>query len=311
MYSWLAGGGVGEVVLAVNHLSDKLRMEVMARNMGGKLLLSVEDIPLGTGGPLRLAGPMLGDDEPVVVANGDIVCDINLRELTKAHLTSGAEASIAVFRVTDTRPFGLVTIDDHDLVVGFEEKSAKSEGAGWINAGVYILNRSVIEMIPQGRAVSLEREIFPVLASRSKLNGWKHTGFWYDIGKIPDYVTANLELLEKPDWPPIGKNTELASISGVEQPSYVGVDCVVDDGAKLGPRVILSPRVSVKTGAKVRETIVFEETVLGEDCRVEEAIIGERVVVGKGATVGKGSIVAGQINIPDGANVAPGAIVLN
>jgi len=310
MFEWLVGGGVGQAVLAVNHMSDKLKMEVAARRMGTRMLLSVEETPLGTGGPLRLAASLLDTDEPVVVVNGDIVSDIDLRELVRSHRESGAQATIALFSVRDTRPFGLVTLDSQDQIVGFEEKSQKNLGPGWINAGVYILNGSVIEMIPEGRAVSLEREIFPVLANRAKLRGWKHGGFWYDIGKIPDYVTANLELLERPDYPPKRTKREVASLAGVEQPSYLGDDCVVEDGAKLGPRVILSPKVNVKTGAKVRDTIVFEETVFGENCQVEESVIGERTVIGKGATIGKGSIIAGQITVPEGASVSPGSIVL-
>ncbi|MBO0888353.1 NDP-sugar synthase [Candidatus Bathyarchaeota archaeon] len=311
MYEWMVRGGVGHVVLAVNHLSDKLRMEVEARKMGDEVELSVEDSPLGTGGPLKLASSMLADEEPVAVVNGDVVTDVSLAEISNAHRESGADATIALFSVKDTRPFGLVTLDSKDDVVGFEEKSDKHTGPGWINAGVYILNQTVIDMIPSGRPVSLEREIFPVLASRSKLRGWKHNGFWYDIGKIPDYVTTNLELLERPDSPFAKKGRWASSNSSVEQPSFVADGCVVEEGAKLGPRVILSPKVHVRTGAKVHETIVFEETVLGDNCRVEEAIIGERVVVGKGATIGKGSIIAGQIKIPEGANVNPGSIVLN
>jgi mannose-1-phosphate guanylyltransferase len=309
MFDWLVEGGAGQLILAVNHLSDKLRFEVAARKMEDRMLLSVEETPLGTGGPLRLAAPLLDGKEPLVVVNGDVVSDIDLAELSRAHLESSAEATIALFSVKDTRPFGLVTLDSQDQIVGFEEKSLKNEGAGWINAGVYVLNASVIDMIPAGRAVSLEREIFPVLASRMKLRGWRHTGFWYDIGKIPDYVTANLELLERPDY--LSKARQLAPNVGVEQPSFLGDDCIVEEGAKLGPRAILSPKVRVKAGAKVRDTIVFEETIFGENCRVEESVIGERTVIGKGATIGKGSIIAGQITVPEGANVSPGSIVLN
>jgi mannose-1-phosphate guanylyltransferase len=311
MHEWLVQGGIGQVVLAVNHLSDKLRMEVEVRDLRNDVQLSVEDTPLGTGGPLKLAASMLAGKGPVAVLNGDVVTDIDLAELSKAHTDSGADATIGLFSVKDTRPFGLVSLDSQDNIVGFEEKSEKSLGPGWINAGVYILNQSVIEMIPGGRAVSLEREVFPLLASRMKLKGWKHSGFWYDIGKIPDYVTTNLELLQRPGSPFVEQSNEATAWAGVEQPSFLGKDCTVEEGAKLGPRVILSPKVQVKAGAKVHETIVFEESILGENCRVEEAIIGERVVIGEGATIGKGSIIAGQIKIPEGANVSPGSIVLN
>jgi len=244
-----------------------------------------------------------------VVVNGDVISDIDLAELSRAHLEPGAEATIALFSVKDMKTFGLVTLDSQDQIVSFEKKSPKNEGLRWINASAYILNPSVIDMIPAGK-VSLEREIFLVLASRMKLRGWKHIGFWYDIGKIPDYVTAALELLERQDYPS-AEARQQASVAGVEQPSYLGDDCIVEEDAKLGPRAILSPKVRGKAGAKVRDTIVFQETVFGENCLVEESLIAERTVIGKGVTVGKGSIIAGQITAPEAANGSPGSIVLN
>src|SRR5207247_10604077 len=108
---------------------------------------AVGEPPCGTGGSLRMGWSMMPGREPVVVVNGDIVSDIDLNGLTRAHMVSGAEATIAVFSVGDARPFGLVTLDSRDQITGFEEKSPKAQGPGWINAGVYVLNHSVIGMI--------------------------------------------------------------------------------------------------------------------------------------------------------------------
>jgi mannose-1-phosphate guanylyltransferase len=310
MMDWLALGNVREVVLGVNHLSDKLRTEVAARKLGNRIALSVEETPLGTGGPLRLAEPLLSNDDPVVVVNGDVATDIDLGKLTRFHLQSGAEATISIFSVKDTRPFGLVTIDSKDQIVDFEEKSPLNKGPGWINAGVYVLNRSVIDMIPVGRAVSLEREIFPILAEQSTLRGWKHAGFWYDIGKIKDYVTANMELLSRPGY--VSNQSEgLASHVGVQPPSYLSDDCVIEKDAKIGPQTILSPKVKVRKGAMIRDSIVFEESVLGENCRVEGSVIGEATTIGKGAVIEKGSVIAGEVVVPEGTIVDPESIILN
>jgi mannose-1-phosphate guanylyltransferase len=308
MLEWLTLGNVAEVILALNHFSDKMRVEVTARNLEDRVLLSIEDSPLGTGGPLRLAEPMLGDPDPVIVVNGDVACDIDLRSLAEAHGRSGAEATIALFSVRDTRPFGVVSIDSKNRIMRFEEKSLTNKGPGWINAGVYILNRTVIGMIPRGRAVSLEREVFPVLAEQMKLNGWKHSGFWYDIGKIQDYVKANMELLERPGY--LVANP-MSSAVGVELPSFLGDHCIVGDGARVGPRTILSRGVKVGRDAMIRDSIVFEEAVLGDNCRVDGAVIGEATSIGKGAIVGEGSVIAGEVFVPAGAVVSAGSMVLN
>lgn len=310
MIEWLELGNVREVVLAVNHLSDKMRAEVAARKLGNRVTLSVEETPLGTGGPLRLAEPLLSNDDSVIVVNGDVATDIDLARLTRSHLQSGAEATISVFSVNDTRPFGLVTLDPRDKILGFEEKSTMNKGPGWINAGVYILNRSVIEMIPKGRAVSLEREIFPVLAKKMKLRGWKHKGFWYDIGKIRDYVTANMELLSRPGYVP-NPSEGLASHVGAQPPSYLSDDCVIDKDAKIGPHTILSAKVKVGKGAMIQDSIVFEESMLGENCRIEGSVIGEATTIGRGTVVGKGSVIAGEVVVPAGTIVDPQSIILN
>lgn len=308
MIEWLTLGNVSEVILAVNHLSDKLRMEITLRNLGNRVAVSVEDTPLGTAGPLRLAESMLGHSDPVLVINGDVACDIDLKGLVESHVQSGAEATIALFSVKDTRPFGLVSLDSRNRVTRFDEKSSTNMGPGWINAGVYIMNPSVIAMIPHGRAVSLEREIFPVLADKRKLNGWQHSGFWYDIGKIQDYVKANMELLERPGYP---HASGVSSALGVERPSFVGERCMIGSGAMIGPRAILSPGVRVGRRATIRDSIVFEQVVLGDNCRIDGAVIGEATTVGNGVTINGGSVVAGEVSVPTGSVISAGSMVLN
>src|SRR5207245_11298718 len=140
MAAWFARGGVSGVIRVVNHLSDKLRVEVVRRQLDTKAVLSVEETPLGTGGPISLARPMLNKDEPLIVANGDVISDIDLRGLMAAHAKAGAEATIALVSVEDPRPFGLASLDANDRVIGFDEKSETNRCSGWIYAGVCVVN---------------------------------------------------------------------------------------------------------------------------------------------------------------------------
>ena len=311
MVEWFARGGVTDVILAVNHLSDKLRIEVARKKLAAKTVLSVEETPLGTGGPISFARAELCKNELLIVANGDVISDIDLRGLIAEHTQSGAEATVALVSVDDTRPFGLANLDSSNRVIQFVEKSGEIRGRGWINAGVYVLNPRVIAMIPDSRPVSLEREIFPVLAGQGKMNGWKHEGFWYDIGKIPDYVTANRELLRRAEYQNAEEPGRKMQNVEVTKPYFSGKECTFGSGAKIGPNAILSERVSVGRSATIREAIVFEQTTLGENCFVEDAIVGEGVTVGRDARIERGSIIAGQVIVPDGAVIRPGSIVLN
>ena len=307
---WLSKADIGEVVLAVNHLSEKLQAEVASRDLGSRVVLSVENNPLGTGGPLRLAAPLLSPKEPLIVVNGDVVTDVDVRKLLARHLASGAQATVALVWVKDPRPFGLADLDSNERIIGFEEKSLKRPGPGWINAGVYALNPSVFEMIPDGRSVSLEREIFPILAKRQAMSAWKHGGYWYDIGKTQDYVLANRALLkDRSLWNDTTKGPK--HVGQIEEPTFVAANCKIEKNVRLGPDTILSRSVRIGAHCTVRRTIAFEETTIGSNCVIDDTVIGERVTIANGVKIGAGSVIAGQITIPEETEIRPGSIILS
>jgi len=158
MVSWLKEEGVRDVILAVNHLAERLRIEV------------VEENPLGTAGPIRLAKELL-DNEPLVVVNGDIVTDISLKGMVKSHLEHEAKATVSVVAVRDPKPYGSVALDSRGRITMFEEKAKGVGESHLVNAGAYVLDPSIIDRIPAARQVSLEQTIFPELARGGKNGG--------------------------------------------------------------------------------------------------------------------------------------------
>ncbi|OLE89437.1 MAG: hypothetical protein AUF79_11975 [Crenarchaeota archaeon 13_1_20CM_2_51_8] len=309
MARWLSSGGVDQIILAVNHLSDKLKIEVGHHVAGVTVKFSVEQTPLGTAGPIRLAANLLGKDDPFFVTNGDIVSDIEIRGMLAMHEETNAEATMAVVSVPDPSPYGSVLTDSNGKVRKFEEKSAVPSPASHVNAGVYVLSQSVIDSIPGGRSVSLEKEVFPKLVRNGRMQSWMHKGFWYDIGRVSEYVRANHELLQKQELKAAKPD---ASEDGREilRPSHLGTRTHMGVGAKVGPLAILSDNVSVGDEAIVRNSIIFEETSIGEKATVEGSVIGERVVIGKGSRIGYGSMIAGQLSIPEGSLVSPNSVIL-
>lgn len=310
MIKWMSQGNVGQIILAVNHFSDRLRIEISKRKLSDSVLLSVEQSPLGTGGPIRLASPYLDHKDPLIVANGDVVSNIDLKDILAAHFEGGADATIALVSVPDRRAFGTATTDHQERIVRFDEKLTSSNTPGWINAGVYVLNPTVIDMIPAGRAVSLEREIFPVLASKMKLRAYRYKGIWHDIGKIQDYVKVNRELLDRPESLGLKLDT-LAHPNVAEPPSYIGNNCRLSPDARIGPYTVLSDDVNIGKSTVIRDTIVFEGSTIGESCEIEGSVIGEGVTIGKRVKMGKGTLVAGVVGIPDNTVLNTGSIVLN
>ncbi len=339
MVSWLKEAGINDVILAVNHLSDKLRTEVGERRLGSKITFSVEENPLGTAGPIRLAKDLL-DGEPFVVVNGDVVTDIGLKQMIRSHENNEAKATVSLVTVPDPRPYGTAEVDPSGRITKFEEKS-KSRKPHAINAGVYVLDPSVVQLIPPAKPCSMELAVFPRLASEGGIWGWEHTGYWYDIGTIPDYQRANRELLvrfhaSRPsrtaerDRPGPVKQASLANeastfqllerLSAMEQagqgavirqPSFVGEGTTLQRGVTVGPGAILSKGVAIDDRTVLRDSIIFEYTSVGRECVVDGAIIGERVTVGPGTRVGRGAIIAGEIHIPSHSFIKQKAVILS
>ena len=313
MIKWLQKARVRNLILAVNHFSDRLTVELGNKRLGSNLVFSVEKTPLGTGGPIRLARENLGKNNPFLVVNGDIVSDINLKGLLSFHERSGAEATIALVHVSDPLPYGSVKIESEGRILRFEEKSSSSRKPAWINAGVYVLNPSIMKRISSNGFVSLERDIFPEVVDDLRMQGWKHHGFWYDVGNINDYVQANMKLLTIPSFTTnarqIGKKH--ASSGKIQKPYFIGKRCSIATSAHVGPYSILSDKVKIGRETVLSKSIVFEETSIGEGCEVRSSIIGERVTIGDRTRIGPGSIISGQIKVAAESIIKPRSIVLN
>jgi NDP-sugar pyrophosphorylase family protein len=309
MAQWLGSGGVDRIILAVNHLSERLKAGIGDRIGDLNVSFSVEETPLGTAGPINLAANLLSDSEPFVVVNGDIVTDIDLRAMVALHEETKHDVTIALVSTADPSPFGSVITDSNGLVRKFIEKSDNRSASNLVNAGVYIFSPKLIESIPSGRPTSLERDIFPRLAENRKIQAWTHKGFWYDIGRIPEYITANKELLAlqariKENQSEPRRNIRILS------PSFIGANLRPGLGAAIGPNSILSHDVTIGPKSIVKDSIIFEETELGERTIVEDSLVGEKVTVGKDSRIGRGSIIAGQLTIPAGTIIAPNSTIL-
>lgn len=183
----LASAGIRQAVLCTGYMAGDVR-KLLGENHGTiKLSYSAETEPLGTGGALRLALPFLSSD-PVLVMNGDSFCDINLEQFARENLQKQAVASLALAAVNDISRYGAVDVTADGIVTRFEEKGAR-RGEGLINAGIYLLSKTIIETIPSGKPVSLERDIFPGLIGNG-LRGFAGSGRFIDIGVPDDYRAA-------------------------------------------------------------------------------------------------------------------------
>src|SRR5256885_912616 len=190
--SWLAGHGVTEVILSLGYRSDAFA----GRSFSALALqVAVEPEPLGTAGAIRFAAEAGRVTGRFLVCNGDVLTDLDVSALVRFHEERAAEATIALTRVEDPSAFGVVPTDEDGRVQRFVEKPPPGEApTDWINAGTYVLEPSVLDDIPSGRAVSIERETFPGLLARGgKLYALPSPAYWLDIGTPAKYLEANTD----------------------------------------------------------------------------------------------------------------------
>ena len=304
----LARAGVDGAVLSLGYRPEAFQAAYPGGVCAGVALsYAVEPQPLGTAGAIRFAAAAAGLDETFLAVNGDVISDLDVRRLWDSHRRWGAEATIQLVEVDDPSRYGLVVADDDGRVRSFTEKpqAAETPGAaekpsvdeglgaaerpgparaGWVNAGMYVMEPSVLDRIDAGRPVSIERETFPELAAAGTLRAVDGAGYWIDIGTPESYLAAQLDLIDGargPAVPGVAASADVDSGAAVER-------SVVMAGARVGP------------GALVRNAAVQAAASVGPGAVVADSVIGPGAVVGAGARVTGGSVVG------PGAAVEPG-----
>lgn len=192
LLEFLEAFGVKNVVLCTGYKAEEVE-RTFGKAFGGlSITYSKELTPMGTGGALRQALPYLVSNR-VLVLNGDSFCDADLIAMEEAHLSRNARATLALTWVDDTRRFGCVRLKSNDQIAVFSEKE-NAFGPGWINAGIYLLERDLIEVLPPNNFLSLEREVFPTWIHQD-LFGFRTNGRFFDIGTPESYALANQDSL--------------------------------------------------------------------------------------------------------------------
>lgn len=284
--------GVTRIVLATSYRADVFRAFMDSADLGIEVVIATEAEPLGTGGAIRHALPFLdsGPDEAVLVFNGDVLTGLDIRGLVEHHEATGSDVTLYLTPVDDPRAYGLVPTDATGRVTAFLEKPTTDEEilTHNINAGCYVFKRSVIDSIPAGRPVSVERETFPLLLESGALvTGVVDKGYWLDLGTPLAFVQGSCDLvLGDAPSPAVQRTGSALVLDG----ATVASDAQVRGGSVIGRGVI------VESGAVVSGAVVFDGARIGEDAHVVNS------VVGAGAVIGAGTVLHGAV-IGDGARI--------
>ena len=291
MIEWLAGHGVTEAVLACGFLPDVLREALGdGERAGVRLTYVTEPDRRGTAGAIRFAADEAGIDDTFVVANGDILTDLDVGALVEFHRARQAQATIHLIPVDDPSSFGVVALDDAGLVERFVEKPAPGTApSNLINAGTYVLEASVLARIPALRKSSIERVTFPAIAADRGLFAMATEDAWIDTGRPELYLQANLDELDRDP------------AAGVHAGANVSTDATIEHS-------VIGPRALVARGALVERSVVLPDAVIGANAVVRDSVV--MGTVGPGAWVercvlGARGVIAADERVADERRPAP------
>jgi mannose-1-phosphate guanylyltransferase len=306
----LAAAGITHVVLATSY-----KAEVFAEHFGDGSALGLdleyvtESAPLGTGGGIRNVAGLLrgGPGDPVVILNGDVLSGHDLLAQLDAHERGSAEVTLHLVRVADPRAYGCVPTDGEGRVTGFHEKM-DSPLSDQINAGCYVFRRSVIDAIPAGEVVSVERDTFPgLLASGALVLGHVEDAYWLDLGTPAAFVQGSRDLVlgvlpstavPFPGEAVVAPGAMISPGAAVSGGSAVGEGAVVADGAVVSGSVLFDG-AWVSGGAVVRDSVVGAGARIGARSVLEGAVVGDRALVGADNELCSGARVWVDAVLPD------------
>lgn len=309
----LAAAGVDRIVLATSYHAEQFQPTLGNGEAWGVELVYVrEGEPLGTGGALRNVAGLLacGPDDAVIVLNGDVVSGHDLRSQLAEHRRRTAEVTLHLVEVPDARAFGCVPTDTEGRVTGFVEKSADPVSRQ-VNAGCYVFARRVIDEIPTGRAVSVERETFPALvAAKRRVIGQLDPSYWRDIGTPSALCTVSADLVRgiatSPAYHHLPGRAWVATDARVDAAARVGGGSAIGPGARVSAGAVVEGSVVcsgafVGPGSSLVDAVVGPDAVIGANVVMQEAVVGDRAVVGAGCELRAGFRLSCDAELADGA----------
>lgn len=270
--------GIQRVILSTSYLSDSFKEYFQDGSRWGlNLVYAIEDEPLGTAGAIRNASQYLTVDSPVFVFNGDVISHHDVSKQYAFHAAHQADVTLHLLPVEDVRAYGQVTLNDDLAITEFSEKPASpSPMQGVINAGCYIMNPDIIDMIPHNRPVSIERETFPQLLSMKKsLFGYLENAYWLDLGTPTRYLKANLDVLKD--------GSSLIGKSSVDSTAIV-TRSVIGSNVTVGANVVISNSLLLD-GVHIDENSHISHTILGNNVSIAPNSHVDGLVVGDNLTL--------------------------
>ena len=303
----LRRAGIRDITLSLSYQPDKIEQILGdGSDYDVDLHFVTEPSPMGTGGAYKYAAD--GFRETTVVFNGDILTDIDISQVIDFHQRKKAEATIVLTPVENPTAYGLVETETDGRVLRFREKPKPEELAEIstrnINAGIYVLEPTVLDLIPKGENTSFEYNVFPDLLKNEKpfYAYVLENRYWRDIGTPKSYLDAHHDFLNGQikgfETEKTIDNQEISHKAIIDKTSVFGAECVVKPGARVVNSVI-GAGVHIEEKAVVENSIIWSHTRVSAGAHIENAVIGRSCYIGKNASVGAGAVLGDKTSLTD------------
>jgi NDP-sugar pyrophosphorylase family protein len=296
---------ITEIILSLSYQPRKIT-DIFGDGMkyGVTMRYTHEDLPRGTAGAVKAAENLI--DDTTIVLNGDILTDTALVDVLQYHKAKKAEATIVIARVMNPVGYGLVDAAPDGRIVRFTEKPPEDEVTGdTINAGIYILEKSILDRIAAEGTQSFEREIFPTMVQEgARIFAYLTHGYWQDIGNPQKYLEASYGIIsgrmKMPSYPQKActpNNWKKHEVS-IDAFSILDGRCVVKSGVAI-ENSVLGEECRIEDGALIKDSVIWSGTRVLPNARIERAIVGRQCHIGEGARLRPGTVLGDKSIISD------------
>jgi mannose-1-phosphate guanylyltransferase len=309
----LKDAGIDDVILPAGYLPEAITSAFGdGSRLGMKVTYVIEETPLGTAGALKNIEQHISGR--FFVLNGDVLTSLDLRAMLGYHKAKGGIGTLHLIRVEDPSSFGCVVHDSQGRISTFVEKPPRETApTNEVNAGTYLFEREILDQIPAGRAVSIERETFPALiASGLPLYAYTTDDYWVDLGRPEAYLNAHRDIFDNRMPMGIGggisgPGASAVPASALREPVYIGAGATIASDAVVGPYTVVGERSIIGSGASVVGSLLWDEVRVENGASIDEAIIASRARIGAGARVEAGSVIGHDAAVEPGAHIAANA----
>ena len=291
----MRSAGISEVILSLSYQPRKIEdLFKDGTDYGIGIRYAVEGTPLGTGGAFKNAEEHI--DATTVVFNGDVLTDLDLSGVIARHRKTNAVATLVLTPVENPSAYGLVETEADGTVRRFIEKPGPDEiTCNTINAGVYVLEPSILRYMPKDEPYSFERGLFPTLLDRKeKVVSFIHDKYWIDIGTPKKYLEVHHDILagkfsSKRVPPSLLERSSLPSNASVDNKTIIDADVTIRSGVRIENSVI-GRNCKIEEGAHIVDSVIWAGNTVDSDAHVEGALIGKGCYIGRSVTLKPGVV---------------------